>query len=151
VTSPCLRGWVLPQNLSLHLHTRLLGPKKPPPHPPAMHPGSNTHMFASSFKASWYFRYSGFPNTWTQTEKTVENPQSKKKKKYIKGGKTSAQPSDQSAGTAPPRCSAGAYPSAVAGTLVPIQQGVDQGFADAFEGGAGISQLQQVGTEVLPY
>lgn len=45
----------------------------------------------------------------------------------------------------------GAYPGAVAGTLVPVQQGVDQGLADAFEGGAGIPQLQQVGTEILPY
>lgn len=43
------------------------------------------------------------------------------------------------------------HPSAITGALIAIQQGVNQGFADAFEGGAGIPQFQQVGTEVLPY
>ena len=58
------------------VHTSTMGCWGPGSHhrTPATHPGSNTYKFASSFRASWYFRYSGFPKTWTQTEKTVENP-----------------------------------------------------------------------------
>lgn len=57
----------------ISIHTSTMGHWGPRSCTPPTHPDSNTYMFASSFRASWYCRYSGFPKTWTQTEKTVEN------------------------------------------------------------------------------
>lgn len=68
-TAPVSDDGSAPKPISIHIFLQAAGAQEP-----TTASGSSTHMFASSFRASSYFRYSIFPKTWIQTEKTMEHP-----------------------------------------------------------------------------